>query len=233
MLRLRPQRILRDNGILLEEIEYRLGNLNGVFLIPDSNLLKDLGRNRLDGLFLFRFRLRILLRLGCDNLGRFSLADRLPLEVPFRMKCLPGIEDSGRGKGASRPEQGGLVPGVAFQDGVPGNLVVAVTPELNAVAVLLESAFVTVPVEGIHLLQDADAVLADLIDVLLVDGFSLNPLAVFRYLNSGHFGPFVDLVGVIDVPVHIDPIGVDMEMGGVGVVVERHHILTVLDMGGL
>ena len=83
MLRLRPQGILRNDRILLEEIEHGLGNLDGILPVPDGDRLVDLGRgDRLDRLLLlFLLRLRILLRLGCDRTGRLGLADRLPLEL--------------------------------------------------------------------------------------------------------------------------------------------------------
>ena len=112
---LRPQRILRNDRILLEEIEHGLGNLDGVLPVPDGDSLADLGRgDRLDRLLLlFLLRLRILLRLGCDRPERLGLADRLPLELLLRMEFLPGILDPGRGEVPVLAEGGGLEPGVA------------------------------------------------------------------------------------------------------------------------
>ena len=76
VFRLRIGRILRNGSVLLEELEHRLGDLDGVFPVPDGDCLPDLGRrDRLAGFLLFGFRLRILLRLRCDRLGRLGQAD--------------------------------------------------------------------------------------------------------------------------------------------------------------
>ena len=159
VFRLRPQRILRNNRILLEVIVHRFGNLDGVFPVPDGDRLPDLGRgNRLDGLLLFRFRLRILFRLGCDRQGRLGLADRLPLELLLRVQFLPGILDPGRGEVPVLAEDGGLEPGVAPQEGVAGNLVVAVAPVFDAVAVSLKVGLIRLPAEGFHIFQRGLAV---------------------------------------------------------------------------
>ena len=111
------------------------------------------GGDRLNRLLLFRLRLGILLRLGCDRQGRLGLADRLPLELLIRMEFLPGVLDPGGGEVPVLAEDGGLKPGVAPQEGVAGDLVVAVAPVFDVVAVSLKKGLIRLPAEGFHLFQ--------------------------------------------------------------------------------
>ena len=236
MLRFRPKRILQDNRILLEEIEYHFGNLNGVFPIPDRDRLSDLGRNRLDGLLLFRLRLRKFRSPGCDNLGRFGLADRHPAFRLSGVQFLPGIEDPGRGEVTVGTENGGLVSGMPFQDRVTGYLVLAVAPDLHTVAEPPNFLFVVFPIEGrFHLVQNADTVLVYLPYIRFLDGFGLHPVPVLRDLVCGSHGPLVDVMVVIDLSVHIDAAGGDMEVkdAALAVVVQHDNVLAVLEVGGL
>ena len=160
MMRLRIGRVLRNGRILLEEIVHRFGNLDGILPVSDGDRLADIDRDcGLDRLLLFfRLRLGILLRLGCDRQGGLGLADRLPLELHLRVQFLPGILDPGRGEVPVLAEDGGLEPGVAPQEGVAGNLVVAVAPVFDAVAVSLQIGLIRLPAEGVHLFQRGLAV---------------------------------------------------------------------------
>ena len=236
MLRFRPKRILRDNRILLEVIEYHFGNLNGVFPTPDRDRLSDLGRNRLDGLLLFRLRLRKFRSPGCDNQGRFGLADRHPAFRLSGVQFLPGIEDPGRGEVTVGTENGGLVSGMPFQDRVTGYLVLAVAPDLHTVAEPPNFLFVVFPTEGrFHLVQNADTVLVNLPYIRFLDSFGLHPVTVCRDFVCGSHGPLVDAMVVIDLTIHIDTVGVDMEMkdAAFAVVVQHDNVLAILEIGGL
>ena len=74
------------------------------------------------------------------------------------MQFLPGILDPGRGEVPVLAEDGGLEPGVAPQEGVAGNLVVAVAPVFDAVAVSLKVGLIRLPAEGFHIFQRGLAV---------------------------------------------------------------------------
>ena len=152
------------------------------------------------------------------------------------MQFLPGIEDPGRGEVTAGTENGGLVPGIPFQNRVAGYLVITVASELYAVAEAPDVLLIAFPAEGrIHLVQNADTVLVYLPYIRFLDGFGLHPVPVLRDLVCGSHGPLVDAMVVIDLPVHIEAAGGDMEVKdtALAVVVQHDNVLAVLEIGGL
>ena len=119
-----------------------------------------------------------------------------------------------------------------FQDGVSGNLVVAVAPDFYAIPERTDITFVSFPGEGAHLVKNGNTIFVDPAPVLFPNDFSLHPAPFFRDLVCRLHGPFVDAVVVIDIPVHVDPIGGDVKVQNTAgaVVMEHGDILAIPDV---
>ena len=123
---------------------------------------------------------------------------------------------------------------MAPQEGVAGNLVVAVAPVFDAVAVSLKVGLIRLPAEGFHIFQRGLAVERHDLDVTFPDLLGLLPSPFLGDPERGDHGPRVDAVVVIDIPVQIDPAGDDMEVldAAVAVLVEHHDVLAIPEVRG-
>ena len=110
-----------------------------------------------------------------------------------------------------------------------------VKPEDYFIALRLKFLLIDIPVEGVQSIQGCDAVLSDQHGPFFVDFLGLDPSPAFVYCVGRLHCPLADAVGVVDVPVHVDPVGGDVQVldSAIAIMVEHDNVLGVLQVRGL
>lgn len=151
-----------------------------------------------------------------------------------RMQFCPRLQDSGWGKATSVPQLGVLVFDVSLIQGIAVVPPFFVHPEDHFISLRFKFLLIGFPVEGVHFLQSCDAVLGDQHGPFFVDLLGLHPSPALVNHVCRLSCPLADEMRVDDIPVHVNPVGVDVKVQdpALAVAVQRGDVLGVPEVRG-